>query len=131
MSQAQGGRSLFDIRNEIYASAEAQQYRRAQQQAAFQTQLSQQIASLQSGFQTQMQEQQAAQQQALQAQQAQFAQAAQQQEQRMVQMQQEAARRAAPQQTPQVLGLGKSLTIRPGAGKKFSRPELQIKSVNI
>ena len=40
-------------------------------------------------------------------------------------------RQASPQQTAQVLGAGKSLVIRPGARTRFSRPELQIKSMNI
>ena len=40
-------------------------------------------------------------------------------------------RQASPEQTAQVLGAGKSLVIRPGARTRFSRPELQIKSMNI
>jgi len=41
-------------------------------------------------------------------------------------------RQTTSKQAPQVLGVGKSLAIRRlGASTRFSRPELQIKSVNI
>jgi len=59
------------------------------------------------------------------------------QEERMREFQQQTiaaqARAAAPQQTAQVLGAGASASglRRAGSGGKFSRPELQIKSVNI
>ena len=83
-----------------------------------------QISQLQSSFQQQMQQQQAM-----------FAEAQRRQQEKMEQMRQQAleaqTRQAAPQQAAQVLGVGKSLTIRPGARTRFSRPELQIKSVNI
>lgn len=122
-SQAAGGRSLADIRNEIYGSPEGVSYRAKQQEQKVQA-FQNQIASLQSGFQQQMQQQQA-----------QFAEAQRRQQERIEQMQQQAleaqTRQAAPQQAAQVLGVGKSLTIRPGARTRFSRPELQIKSVNI
>jgi hypothetical protein len=56
-------------------------------------------------------------------------------EEKMQQMQQQAleaqTRQAAPQQSAQVLNAGKSMVIRPGASTRFSRPELQIKSMNI
>ena len=38
---------------------------------------------------------------------------------------------ASPDRTAQVLGAGKSLVIRRGTRNRFSRPELQIKSMNI
>lgn len=41
------------------------------------------------------------------------------------------ARQNFPQQSAQVLGPGKSMVIRPGGSSRFSRPELQIKSMNI
>ena len=58
------------------------------------------------------------------------------QEQAMQQMRQQMleaqTRQAAPQQTAQVLGIGKAPGIRrAGASTRFSRPELQIKSMNI
>ena len=66
---------------------------------------------------------------------AQFAEAQRKQQERVEQIQQQSlqaqTRQAAPQQSAQVLGVGKNLTIRPGARTRFSRPELQIKSVNI
>jgi len=89
-----------------------------------QDRFNQQIQGLQSNFQQQMSQQAA-----------QYNQAARRQAQEMQKMQQQAleaqTRQAAPQQAAQVLGAGKSLTIRPGARTRFSRPELQIKSVNI
>jgi DNA-binding transcriptional MerR regulator len=98
----------------------AQDYFRQKEKQQFTNQISQ----LQSSFQQQMQQQQA-----------QFAEAQRRQQERMEQMQQQAlqaqTRQAAPQKQAQVLGAGKSLTIRPGARTRFSRPELQIKSVNI
>lgn len=82
------------------------------------------ISQLQDTFRQQMQQQQA-----------QFAEAQRRQQERIEQMQQQAleaqTRQAAPQQAAQVLGVGKSLTIRPGTRTRFSRPELQIKSMNI
>ena len=119
---AAGGKSLAAIKADISGSPEATRYRAAQQQK--QQSFQNQIASLQSSFQQQMQQQQA-----------QFAEAQRRQQERMEQMQQQAVeaqtRQAAPQQSAQILGVGKSLTIRPGARTRFSRPELQIKSVNI
>ena len=98
----------------------AQDYFRQKQQEQFTNQISQ----LQSSFQQQMQQQQA-----------QFAEAQRRQQEKLEQMQQQAlqaqTRQAAPQKEAQVLGAGKSLTIRPGASTRFSRPELQIKSMNI
>jgi uncharacterized protein (UPF0305 family) len=89
-----------------------------------QKQREQVIKDLQSSFQQQMKQQGA-----------QFAEAQRKQQERMEQMQQQSleaqTRQAAPQQSAQVLGVGKNLTIRPGARTRFSRPELQIKSVNI
>lgn len=64
-----------------------------------------------------------------------FNQAQQRQKQELQKLQQRAleaaARQAAPEQSAQVLGVGKNLTIRPGTRTRFSRPELQLKSVNI
>ena len=83
-----------------------------------------QIQGLQSNFQQQMSQQAA-----------QFNQAQQRNKQEMAKMEQRAleaaTRQAAPEQSAQVLGVGKNLTIRPGTRTRFSRPELQIKSVNI
>lgn len=83
-----------------------------------------QIQGLQSNFQQQMSQQAA-----------QYNQAQRRQEQEVAKMQQQAleaqTRQAAPEQSAQILGVGKNLTIRPGARTRFSRPELQIKSVNI
>lgn len=130
-SAARGGRSLESIRSEISGSTEAVNYRAAQ--AAKQRErerqdlirgFESQISTLQSSFQTQMQQQ---------AQQ--FAEAQRQQQLRMEQFQQQAleaqTRQAAPKQTAQVAGPGSSMIIRPGASTRFSRPELQIKSMNI
>ena len=73
--------------------------------------------------------------QQMQAQAAQFQAAQRAQQERLEQLQQQAlqaqTRQAAPETEAQVLGVGKSLTIRPGASTRFSRPELQIKSMNI
>jgi len=117
---AEGGRSLSSIRTDIYSSPEATRYRAKQKEQAFRDQ----ITSLQKSFQEQMQQQQA-----------QYVEAQRKQQERMKQMQQQAleaqTRQAAPQQTAQVLGVGNTLTIRPGASTRFSRPELQIKSMNI
>lgn len=72
---------------------------------------------------------------AMAAQAAQFAEQRRRQEERMQQLQQQMVeaqtRQATPQQSAQVLGPGKSMVIRPGGSSRFSRPELQIKSVNI
>lgn len=104
---------------------------RAQDYFGYQTQ----IANLQNTFQQQMQQLQQSQQQQLNQQASQFASAQRRQEQEMQKMQQQAleaqTRQAAPEQSAQVLGVGKNLTIRPGTRTRFSRPELQIKSVNI
>lgn len=104
---------------------------RAQDYLGYQTQ----ISGLQNTFQQQMQQLQQQQQQQLSQQASQFASAQRRQEQEMQKMQQQAleaqTRQASPQQAAQVLGVGKALTIRPGARTRFSRPELQIKSVNI
>lgn len=67
---------------------------------------------------------------------AQFAEQRRKQEERMQQLQQQMieaqTRQATPQQTAQVLGIGKASAIRrAGASTRFSRPELQIKSMNI
>lgn len=135
-SQAQTGRSLSDIRNEIFSSPEAIGYRSAQQekktaaavtaaQASTQAAIDRQISGLKSSFQ-----------QSLSSQQQQFAQAQREQQERMEQLQQQyaqaQARLALPEQSAQVLGAGGPLSIRrAGASRRFSRPELQIKSVNI
>lgn len=128
LGQASSGRSLSDIRNEIYGSQEARGYRSTQTDKLFQNELSSLTENLTSTFQKQFE-----------LQQRQFAEAQKRQEelmrQQMAKMQQESLeaqrRQASGTQTAQVLGGGKSLTIRPGASKRFSRPELQIKSVNI
>lgn len=90
---------------------------------------------LQAGFQNQIRDMQSAFQQELKQQGANFAAAQRKQQEKMQQIQQQAleaqTRQAAPQQTAQVLGVGKSMVIRPGASTRFSRPELQIKSMNI
>ena len=97
-----------------------QQKQREQLTASFQNQ----ISSLQSSFQQEMQRQSS-----------QFAEAQRKQQEKMQQMQQQAleaqTRQAAPQKEAQVLGGGKSMVIRPGASTRFSRPELQIKSMNV
>lgn len=98
----------------------AQDYFRQKTEESFQNQISQ----LQNSFQQQMQQQQAV-----------FAEAQRKQQERMEQMRQSAleaqTRQAAPQKEVQVLGGGKSMVIRPGASTRFSRPELQIKSMNV
>ena len=98
----------------------AQDYFRQKEREQF----TNQIATLQNTFQQQMQQQQA-----------QFAEAQRRQQEKLAQIQQQAleaqTRQAAPEKTAQVLGGGKSLAIRPGARTRFSRPELQIKSMNI
>ena len=98
----------------------AQDYFRQKEKQQF----TNQIATLTNTFQQQMQQQQA-----------QFAEEQRRQQERLQQIQQQAleaqTRQAAPEKTAQVLGGGKSMIIRPGARTKFSRPELQIKSMNI
>ena len=99
----------------------AQDYFRQKEKQQF----TNQITNLQRTFEKQMQQQAA-----------QFAEAQRRDQERMKQMQQSAleaqTRQAAPQQTAQVLGVGNSLGIRrPGASTRFSRPELQIKAMNI
>lgn len=102
----------------------AQNYLQQRQREELAARYQDQIRGLQSSFQQQMQQQGA-----------QFAEAQRKQQERVEQIQQQSlqaqTRQAAPQQSAQVLGVGKSLTIRPGAATRFSRPELQIKSVNI
>ena len=132
VSQANTGRSLSDIKNEIYSSPEAIGYRSAQQDkksaaaaADRAAAVDRQIAGIQSSFQ-----------QSLRAQQQQFAQAQREQQERMEQLQQQyaqsQARLALPEQSAQVLGTTAPLSIRrAGASRRFRRPELQIKSVNI
>lgn len=132
LGQASGGRSLSDIRNEIYASPEARGYRSTQQQQQTKGLVKNELTSLTENLTSTFQKQ-------FELQQRQFAEAQKKQQelmsQQMARMQQESLeaqrRQAVGAQTAQVLGGGKSLTIRPGASKKFSRPELQIKSVNI
>ena len=74
-------------------------------------------------------------QQALQQQSSQFAEQQRIQRQKMEQLQQQSlesqTRQAAPTRSAQVLSPGNSLVIRPGASNRFSRPELQLKSMNI
>ena len=98
----------------------AQDYFRQKEKQQF----TNQIATLTNTFQQQMKQQQA-----------QFAEAQRRQQERLQQIQQQAleaqTRQAAPEQTAQVLGGGKSMIIRPGQRTRFSRPELQIKSMNI
>tara|TARA_R100000005_G_scaffold93795_1_gene70070 strand:+ start:50 stop:487 length:438 start_codon:yes stop_codon:yes gene_type:complete len=97
-----------------------QQRQKEEQTARFQNQ----IRDLQSSFDQELKQQGAN-----------FAEAQRRQQEKMQQMQQQAleaqTRQAAPQKEAQVLGVGKSLVIRPGASTRFSRPELQIKSMNI
>ena len=87
------------------------------------------------GFQNQIRDLQSSFEQELKQQGANFAAAQRKQQEKMQQIQQQAleaqTRQAAPQKEAQVLGVGKSLVIRPGASTRFSRPELQIKSMNI
>ncbi len=98
----------------------AQDYFRQKERQQFTSQ----IATLTNTFQEQMRQQQA-----------QFAEAQRRQQERLQQIQQQAleaqTRQAAPEKTAQVLGGGKSMIIRPGQRTRFSRPELQIKSMNI
>ena len=103
----------------------AQDYFRQKAQQAQQTGFTSQINALTKSFQEQMKQQQAM-----------FAEAQRRQEEKMRQMQQAAleaqTRQAAPEKTAQVLGgAGKPMVIRPGGSGRFSRPELQIKSMNV
>jgi|11BtaG_2_1085332.scaffolds.fasta_scaffold00130_17 hypothetical protein len=119
------GMSIADIikagyDQKFFFGHRAQDYLQQKQSASFENQ----IKDLQSTFQNQMKE---ANQK--------FAEAQARNEERIQQMQQQAleaqTRQAAPQQSAQVLNAGKSMVIRPGASTRFSRPELQIKSMNI
>ena len=102
----------------------AQNYLQQRQKEEITARYQDQLRGLQSSFQQQMQQQGS-----------QFAEAQRKQQERVEQIQQQSlqaqTRQAAPQQSAPVLGVGKHLTIRPGASTRFSRPELQIKSVNI
>ena len=102
----------------------AQDYFRQQNQTNLATQFASQIA----GIQTSMQQQIDAQRRQMEQQQQEY-------QRRVEEMQQQAlqaqTRQAAAPQTAQVAAPGKSLFIRPGASTRFSRPELQIKSMNI
>ena len=102
----------------------AQDYFRQKAQQAQQASFTSQINALTSSFQQQMKQQQAM-----------FAEAQRRQEEKMRQMQQAAleaqTRQAVPEKTAQVLGGGKPMVIRPGGSSRFSRPELQIKSMNV
>ncbi len=86
------------------------------------------IADLQKTFEQQMQQMQQQNQQQVQQQSQQFATAQRRLQQQSLESQ---TRQAAPQRSAQVLGPGNSLIIRPGTANKFSRPKLQIKSMNI
>lgn len=83
-----------------------------------------QISSLQSTFQQQMQQQQQR-----------FAEQQRKQEEKIRLMQQQAleaqVRQASQQETAQMVGAGSPMIIRPGGSSRFSRPKLQIKSINI
>lgn len=123
------GMSISDILRAGYEQQfsfgwRAQNYLQQKQREQLAVNYQDQIKGLQSSFQQQMKQQGA-----------QFAEAQRKQQERMEQIQQQSleaqTRQAAPQQSAQVLGIGKNLTIRPGARTRFSRPELQIKSVNI
>lgn len=91
----------------------------------------QQVAALQ----RQMQSTQQQYQQQISSQAASFQKAQKEQQAQLQQVQQRAleseTRQKAPEQTAQVLGAGKGLVIRSGGKSRFSRPELQIKSMNI
>jgi len=90
--------------------------------------LATQFASQIAGIQTSMQQQIDAQRRQMEQQQQEY-------QRRVEEMQQQAlqaqTRQAAAPQTAQVAAPSKSLFIRPGASTRFSRPELQIKSMNI
>ena len=93
-----------------------------------QSNLATQFASQISGIQTSMQQQIDAQRRQMEQQQKEY-------QRRVEEMQQQAlqaqTRQAAAPQTAQVAAPSKSLFISPGASTRFSRPELQIKSMNI
>lgn len=123
------GMSISDIiragyDQKFFFGHRAQDYLQQKQQEQLAAGFQDKISSLQSSFQQEMQRQGA-----------QFAEAQRKQQEKMEQMQQQAleaqTRQAAPQKQAQVLGGGKSMVIRPGASTRFSRPELQIKSMNI
>lgn len=103
----------------------AQSYFQQRQQEQVVQGFQSQISSLQASFQQQMQRQAE-----------QFAAQQRQQQLEMERMQQQAleaqTRQAAPEQVAQVsAGVGSLRIVRPGAQTRFSRPELQIKSMNI
>jgi len=102
----------------------AQDYFRQKEQTNLATQFASQIAGIQSSMQQQIDEQRR-----------QMEQQQQEYQRRVEEMQQQAlqaqTRQTAAPQTAQVAAPGKSLVIRPGALTRFSRPELQIKSMNI
>jgi ElaB/YqjD/DUF883 family membrane-anchored ribosome-binding protein len=83
-----------------------------------------QLANLQSTFQQQLKDQQER-----------FAEAQRKQEEKIRLMQQQAlesqVRQASQQETAQVLAPRSPMVIRPGGSSRFSRPKLQIKSLNI
>jgi hypothetical protein len=119
------GMSIADIikagyDQKFFFGHRAQDYLQKQQSSNFENQ----IKDLQSTFQQEMQ-----------AANTRFVEQQRKNEERIQQMQQQAleaqTRQAAPQQSAQVLNAGKSMVIRPGASTRFSRPELQIKSINI
>ena len=119
------GMSIADIikagyDQKFFFGHRAQDYLQKQQGSNFENQ----IKDLQSTFQQEMQ-----------AANTRFVEQQRKNEEKIQQMQQQAldaqTRQAAPQQSAQVLNAGKSMVIRPGASTRFSRPELQIKSINI
>lgn len=91
----------------------------------------QQVAALNK----QMQSTQQQYQQQISSQAAAFQKAQKEQQAQLQQVQQQAleaeTRQKAPEQKAQVLGAGKGLVIRSGGKSRFTRPELQIKSMNI
>ena len=107
-------------REGISFGTKAQEYFRTQPIA----QLTQQLSDLRTSFDAQVKAQEEAMKEAQRKYQEDM--------ERMRQLQLESeTRQAAGQQSAQVAGPGKSMFIRPGASTRFSRPELQIKSMNI
>jgi hypothetical protein len=118
-SNVAGGGGIFDI-----ARAQADAYQQQQARQQIEQKVTQQITSLKTGFESAIQEQQ----RQIQAQQEAYQKRVEQMQQQMLQAQ---TRQAAAPQTAQVAAPGKSMIIRSGASTRFSRPELQIKSMNI
>lgn len=126
---AQGGRSLADIEREIRNSPEAAAYNKKRKADADRDALinsfTNQISTLRNTFETKINDLTTA-----------AAVAQQEAEQRYKTLEQQSlqaqTRQAAAPQTPQVASPAGSLkVIRPGGSTRFSRPELQIKGINI